>query len=77
MPGPFGRGAGTPGSFTAGGVASDIVGEALRLLESRDRDYVWPRRRMADAAEQVRCDKPVQRSNTPSDASPCGQHFLL
>jgi antitoxin ParD1/3/4 len=34
--------------------ASEVVREALRLLEARDREREWLRGKMADSAEQIR-----------------------
>jgi len=44
--------------------ASDVVREALRLLETRDRDYAWLRQKMADAEEQVRRGDVVEMTDT-------------
>lgn len=44
--------------------ASDVVREALRLLDARDQELSWPRQKMADAAEQVRRGEVVEVTDT-------------
>lgn len=45
-------------------MASDVVSEALWLLETRDRDDAWLRQKMADAGEQVRRGEMVEMTDT-------------
>lgn len=44
--------------------ASDVVREALQLLDTRDRDYAWLRQKMTDAEEQVRRGEVVKMTDT-------------
>ncbi|MBA3275082.1 MAG: type II toxin-antitoxin system ParD family antitoxin [Chloroflexia bacterium] len=64
MSGSFGRGIALLIRSRRVASASDVVREALRLLEPRDRDDAWLRQKMADAEEQVRRGEVVEMTGT-------------
>jgi antitoxin ParD1/3/4 len=44
--------------------ASEVVRDALRLLDARDRQLSWLRSRMADAAAQIECGEMIEVTGT-------------